>query len=665
MTGWDDLSASQRDAVHHVDGPAAVYAGPGSGKTRVVTLRAARLAQQGHRTLVTTFTTDATEDMRRRIASMLSPDAMARTRVTTLHAYCLNLLKAQAVTFSLLTDEFQRKSLAELAQASDLEGGVSGFLSRVSFAKNSGQTAASYKHDGSSDDMDFARAWRAYEKEKQKKGNLEFDDLILEAAALLQKTEAVRSFAAAHFTHIIVDECQDMNLPQYQIVFSLGKDHQNLMLVGDPDQSLYGFRGADSQTFKRFAAQPKVKVYELHENYRCSPEILRFADGLIRQDADRRQIAFHATRQVGEPVTWARYADPDIEAVGIGDAVLRLYKTGVHWRDMAVLYRTNAQAEAIERIFAVMEIPFTIRDDGDFYSRREVQGILAYLSFFAGPLGAKHGGTKPSAADGETYASAYPDEWLLALMNVPDRKIARIVGSQLKNMAEIRGKRIWDVLPEFHADDLRTHRAIRELTQDLARIESRLQVALHAGEVIHAVRTATGLDNWLRRDAPDDENNDRLQNVQRMQSAASHYATISEYLSAVQRVRDEAARRKAEREKKRREQDEVCLSTGHSAKGLEWRCVFAIGWSENILPHHKAEDIGEERRIAYVIATRARDLLRISSLETWNDNATTPSRFLTGMNLAAAPAPIVEDAVHPLTAEDAADKLEFGGLFVP
>ncbi len=383
MPDWDDLSGSQREAVHHQDGPAAVYAGPGSGKTRVVTLRAVRLAQQGHRTLVTTFTTDATEEMKTRIATMLSSDAMARTRVTTLHAYCLNLLRLQSLNFTLLTDEFQRKGLAESAQASDLDGGVSEFLSRVSYLKNTGQTAPGYKHDGSSDDMDFARAWRTYEKEKQKRGKLEFDDLILEASTLLKKDEGARSAAAAHFTHIIVDECQDMNSPQYQVVFSLGRDHQNLMLVGDPDQSLYGFRGADSQTFKRFAVQPKVKVYELRENYRCTNEILKFADCLIRQDADRRPIAFYATRSEGEPVTWAHYADPDIEALGVGDGILRLHRSGIRWREIAVLYRTNVQAEAIERNFAALEIPYTIRDDGDFYSRREVQGILAYLSFFA------------------------------------------------------------------------------------------------------------------------------------------------------------------------------------------------------------------------------------------------------------------------------------------
>ena len=683
MAGWDDLSAGQRSAVFHQDGPAAVFAGPGSGKTRVVTLRAARLAQQGNRLLVTTFTSDATEEMRQRISMMLSADALANVRVTTLHAFCLNFLKTQKISFSLLTDEFQRKSLAEAAQAGEVEGGVSEFLYKLSYQKNTGTTAAAYKHDGSSDDMDFARCWRTYEKEKAKKGLLEFDDLILEVATLLEKHEEMRVAAASQYTHIIVDECQDMNYPQYRVVFALGRDHKNLMLVGDLDQSLYGFRGSDTQTFKRFAAQANVKPFELRENYRCTREILRFADSLIRQDADRRPIDFLPTRPVGEPVTWARYADPDIEALAVGDAVLRLHRSGLRWRDIAVLYRMNAQAEAIERHFAGLEIPYTIREDGDFYSRKEVQGMMAYMQFFSPApktkddkrTDVKGTGVKAGKPSAGSEASAigtdgkYADEWLLALMNVPNRKIGRNVGGQLKNMADIRGTNIWSILPDFHADDIRTHRAIKSLIQDLHRIDKRLPTALHAGEAIHIIRTGADIDGWLRRDAGADSDNDRLQNIQRMQSAAAHYATVREYLDAVQKVRDEAARRKSERQKKRREQDEVCLSTGHAAKGLEWGAVFAIGWSEEILPHRKAEDINEERRIAYVIATRARDLLRISSLESWNDAITSPTRFLTGLNLAASEVPPCDADGENLSIERTAraptDELTpMGGLFM-
>ena len=666
MAGWDSLSEGQKAAVFHTDGPAAVYAGPGSGKTRVVTLRTARMAQAGARLLVTTFTSDATLEMRHRIEAMLGKEPMQRVRVTTLHSYCLQLLKIYGKHFALLVDDFQRKNLAESAQAGELEGGVLDFLSAVSYQKNLGITADKYKHDGSSEDMDFVRCWRTFEKEKARKGLLEFDDLILEAAALLETNEEVRKLAASQYTHIIVDECQDMNFPQYRVVFALGRDHKNLMLVGDLDQSLYGFRGADTQTFKRFAAQPKVAVFELQENYRCSRQILRFADSLIRQDADRRVISFVPTRNEGETVTWGRYPDPDIEACAIGDAILRMQKAGVKWKDIAVLYRTNAQAEAVERNFAALEIPFTIREDGDFYSRKEVQGILAYLNFFAPPTpeAAKHQpAIDPRMAEYATNFLLYTDEWLLALLNVPNRKIPKHVGSQLKHHAEVKGKRIWDILPEFHADDMKTHRALRDVMNDLHSIDKKLPFAQHAGDAIKIIRNVTDFDGWLRRESGDDRDNDRIQNIQRMQSAASHYKTIRDYLDAVKKVRDEAARRKQERQKKRREADEVCLSTGHSAKGLEWKCVFAIGWSEQILPHHRAEDIAEERRIAYVIATRARDVLRISSLETWNDAITSPSRFLTGMQLAPPPADAAAGA--DAAAQDSSTQDEFGGLFMP
>jgi DNA helicase-2/ATP-dependent DNA helicase PcrA len=274
------------------------------------------------------------------------------------------------------------------------------------------------------------------------------------------------------------------------------------------------------------------------------------------------------------------------------------------------------------------------------------------------PAAQREHGEKGPGGEGQ-----YADEWLLALLNVPNRKLSRMTGGQLRNWAEIRGKRIWDILPEFHADDLRTHKGLRQMTQELKRIEEKLKSLPHAGEAIRIVRAVTDFDGWLRRSEQDDRDNDRIQNLQRMQAAAAHYATIGEYLAAVQKVRDEAARRKSERAKKRRERDEVTLGTGHSAKGLEWRYVFAVGWSEELLPHRKAEDIAEERRVAYVIATRARDLLTLSSPDSWNDATVAPSRFLTGLQLVASASPVSEE---PLPALSAASEPEetLGGLFL-
>lgn len=656
MSGLEHLSESQRSAVQHEDGPAAVYAGPGSGKTRVVTLRAARLAAQGKRLLVTTFTNDATEEMRTRLGQLLPKEQMARATVTTMHALCLQVLRQAGVKFALATDEFQRRNLAETAQAADLDGGVGGFLTRLSYQKNLGVTHTAYKHDGSSEDMDFARAWRAYEKAKAERGLREFDDLTLDVMALLEKDDALRKQWAERFTHIIVDECQDMNQPQYVIAFALGRDHKNVMLVGDLDQSLYSFRGADTATFRQFAANPRTRVYELRENYRCTRAILRFADSLIRQDTQRRALTFVPTRDEGEPVMWQRYADPDMEALAVGEQILHLKARGASFQEMAALYRTNAQSEAFERHFAALEIPYSIRDDGDFYARKEVQGLLAYLNFFAGTPE-----TANTSAPGSP-ANAYPDEWFLALMNVPNRKLSRGTGAQLRNHAEIRNKRIWDILPEFHASDLKTHKGLKLLRQELEKIHAKLPGIPNAGEAIRIIRSATYFDDWLRRDEQNDRDNDRIQNVQRMQAAAAHYETIEDYLAAVRKVREENERRKAERAKKRRKEDTVTLGTGHGAKGLEWRYVFAVGWSEEILPHRKAEDMDEERRIAYVIATRARDRLAISSLDSWNDAITGPSRFLTGLQVSEPPAPQAEAETDTLPVSDTVELL--GGLFL-
>jgi DNA helicase II / ATP-dependent DNA helicase PcrA len=661
VAGWEDLSGEQRAAVRHDEGPSAVFAGPGSGKTRVVTLRAARLASLGKRLLVTTFTNDATEEMRARLGKILTKDCAGSAQVTTLHALCLNILRGEGVKFQLLTDAFLQRNLAETAQAAELEKGVAGFLSQLSFQKNSGFTHKTYKHDGSTDDIEFAKAWRAYEKVKAEKGLREFDDLILDVLALLEQDNDLRRRLAAKYTHIIVDECQDMNTPQYGVVFALGRDHKNLMLVGDLDQSLYGFRGADTRTFRQFSANPRTQVYELRENYRSTRSILAFAESLILQDTERRVIAFVPTRPEGEPVTWERYPDPDIEALAVGERILHLHQRGARYAEMVVLYRTNAQSEAFERHFTALEIPFTMREEGDFYARREVQGILAYLNFFAeGESPVPDTNHQPPTTN-HPPPTPYPDEWLLAVLNVPNRKISRLTGAQLRSYGEIRGQRIWDILPEFHADDLKTHRGLKYLREELREIAGKLSGIAHAGEAIKIIRAATRFDDWLRHNEKDERDNDRIQNIQRMQAAAAHYPTIGAYLAAVKKVRDESARRKAERKKKRRQQDEVTLATGHSAKGLEWRYVFAVGWSEELLPHRKAEDLGEERRIAYVMATRARDGLAISSVDSWNEATVAPSRFLTGLQLTTPPA--LENEEAPVEAEPEQEEA-LGGLFM-
>lgn len=636
MASWSQLNDSQRAAALHNTGPAAVYAGPGSGKTRVVALRAAHLAERGARVLVTTFTNDATEEMRARIAPLVPKSSPGSAHITTVHALCLAILRGQGLKFQLMTDEGQRKGLAEAALAIELEDGVSGFLTRASYLKNTGETAATYKHDGSFEDREFAGVWKNYEKAKAERGLKEFDDLLTDVVTLFQKDSAVLDKWTNRFTHILVDETQDMNRPQYIIALALGRKHHNVMLVGDPDQSLYGFRGADTETFQAFARHKSTTIYELAHNYRSTRSIITFADSLIRQDESRRSIAFLPTRDEGVPIRWNVYADAETEALAVGDAILRLRERGARCKDMAVLYRLNAQSEAFERNFAALEIPFITRQDGDFYSRKEVAGLLAYLEFFA----------------------TFQDEWLLTFLNLPNRRLSRAVGAEMRRIADFRGRTIWEILPDFTAPDLKSHQALHQMKRELQHIEERLPRCQDAGEAVKLIRQTCEFDNWLRVEEVDARDNDRIQNLNRMQEAAGHYKTFQEYLAAVRKVREESERRKTEAKKKRLEEDAVTLCTGHAAKGLEWRYVWAAGWSEELLPHRKAEDLNEERRIAYVMATRARDVLTISSLQNWNSATVAPSRFLSGLNLSAGESMEETDVVSEEVEE------AFGGLFV-
>ncbi len=635
MASWSQLNSSQRAAALHDEGPAAIHAGPGSGKTRVVALRAARLAERGCRVLVTTFTNDATEEMRSRISPLVPKSSPGSAHITTLHALCLAVLRSQGLKFQILTDEGQRRGIAEAARALELEGGVNGFLTRMGFLKNTGESASGYKHDGTYEDREFAGAWKSFEKIKVQRGLKEFDDLLIDVANLLKQDAVALQKWSNRFTHILVDETQDMNRPQYVIALALGQHHHNVMLVGDPDQSLYGFRGADGETYQQFAGHPTTHIYELKENYRSTRSIITFADSLIRQDENRRPIHFVPTRSEGTPVRWSRFADADTEALAVGDEILRLAEKGAKFKDMAILYRLNAQSEAFERNLAALNIPFITRQDGDFYGRKEIAGMMAYLEFFTN----------------------YDDEWLLAFLNLPNRRLLRSVGSEMRRVAEMQGKTVWQSLPDFTAPDLNSHRAVRHMLGELQQIDERLPRAANAGEAVKTIRQICEFDAWLRIEEVDSRDNDRIQNLQRMQDAASHYPTIADYLRAVRKVRENNERMKAEMKKKRQEEDAVTLCTGHAAKGLEWRYVFATGWSEEILPHRKAEDVDEERRIAYVMATRARDALVISSLQNWNSATVSPSRFLTGLNVGSIGEDIVE--VEDELAEEA-----FGGLFI-
>ncbi len=584
--------------------------------------------------------------METRLTGMLPAPAMKLVTVSTLHALCLKVLKAELPSFKLVTDPHQQRSLADLAGARDIEGGCRAFLSQVSLAKNMGNTHKTYKPDDSGGDREFARTWRAYEKVKADRGLFDFDDLILAVRDLLSSNEQTRAKYASQYGFIIVDECQDMNGPQFAITLSLGRDHRNVMLVGDLDQSLYAFRGADATTFRAFAKHQATKVFELSHNYRSTQSIMQFADSLIKQDENRHPLPFQATRDEGLPVRWTRLNDADDEAEETAQEILELHKAGLPYNDIAILFRVNAQSEAFERILAAHEIPFASKQDGDFYARKEVQGLITYLQYLA---------------PDEHTNQAYADEWLLALLNVPDRKIHRDVAQQLIHVAQMRNRKVRDILSEFPAPDLRSFKGIKLLADQLAQLETAVSQCTNAGQIVAKIRNITGYDRWIQHDprgVREQEDDDRIVNIARVEEAAGHYATAADYLKAVRMVREAKQKRSKDR-RGHKHIDEITLVTGHGAKGLEWKVVFAVGWSEFILPHRKAVNYDEERRIAYVIATRARDRLYVSSIDRWNDSITAPSRFLTSLNLVASASPARDVAAKSLETPNSL----LGGLF--
>ncbi len=621
-----DLTPAQREAVTHVDGPLLVLAGAGSGKTRVITRRVAHMLHRGiggANILALTFTNKAAGEMRERIAA-LAPDS--GVWVGTFHALCARLLRSYASLVGLdrgftIYDQADRlravKGVMErlgLDEAGVTPEKVDAAISR---AKNDMVSAEALARRGDGDHVSavVARVFGGYQERLRESSAVDFDDLLVHLVTILREHPNVRKELDARFRYVLVDEYQDTNLAQYAIVRGLSVDRPNLCVTGDPDQSIYGWRGANLNNILEFEHDyPGTKVVKLEQNYRSTKNILRVADHLIRFNRKRKPKSLHTENPEGDPVELAIYSTETEEAEGVASRIKALVNEGDHaFRDVAVFCRVTALTRGFEAAFRSAKIPYQVVGGVSFYERMEIKDVLAYLSLLNNP--------KDDIAFGRA-------------VNVPPRGIGKTTMEKLSERARALGLPLLAMAREAAAVPGLKDKAIRAL-RDFGMLMGELAALREhpAEEVIRRLLDLSGYHKHLEAEGKQG-GEDRLANVDELVSAARVFdrehpgASVVDFLeeislaSAVDRWKDEAGA--------------VTLMTLHAAKGLEFPAVFIVGLEQGLLPHSRASEDGaeleEERRLFFVGITRARRELFLSHCRIrefrGQRTATIPSAFL-------------------------------------
>ena len=638
-TPWlSDLTEPQRQAVTHVDGPLLVLAGPGSGKTRVITRRMAHLVSLGipaWNILALTFTNKAAGEMRRRVESLLPPDVPGRRGlvVSTFHAFSAMVLRRNAEAAGLregfaIFDSADQRDVMKQAIAEHAGGRghwtPAAVLSEVSRLKN----ALLGPDEARSSARDFrARAvadlYAAYQQRLGAANAVDFDDLLLRMARMLGQDEAVRRALQERFRYLMVDEYQDTNRAQFEIARHIA-GHGNIVVVGDPDQSIYGWRGADLGNIMDFEASfPGASVVALGENFRSTAHIVSAASGLIRNNRRRRHKDLTTSLGDGRPVTVIRCNDEHQEAEQVVEALMEANRAGVPWRGMAVLYRMNALSRVLEESLRRREVPYQIVRGTAFFERREVKDALSYLRALANPRDAVS---------------------LRRIVNVPARGVGETSAERLVAFAGARGMQLLEALG--HGADAgltgRAASAAAELGRRFSAWAGLAEQGSPAGlpDLVRTVLEESGLTrHYAAMDAEEpDEGEARSANLGELVSAAAEWLearpegddlaradaaagwdagrpprtameALRSWLESVALVADSDAFDP--------ERGAVTLMTLHAAKGLEFPLVAMVGLEEGLLPHARSADspdeLEEERRLCFVGMTRAERTLVMTS----------------------------------------------------
>lgn len=623
------LNPQQAEAVINTEGPMLIMAGAGSGKTKVLTCRVANLLQKGvrpYRILAITFTNKAAAEMRERVNNMSGP-AAKDVWLFTFHAFCARFLRMEidklpgyGGNFAIYDTADSQNLIKQILKEMNLDDKrfqPSGILSRISNAKNALQDAAAFaRQAGDFYEQKVADIYSRYEQKLQLNNALDFDDLLMLSIKLLQENKEVREKYQDRFDYLLVDEYQDTNHAQYLLTKFLAAKHRNICVVGDADQSIYGWRGADIQNILDFEKDyPDAKVIKLEQNYRSTQIILDAANAVIENNTGRKPKNLWTKNKSGADIIYFQAVDERDEARFVIEQLQNLQRTeNKKLGDMAILYRTNTQSRIFEEMLIKSGISYNMVGGLKFYERKEIKDIIAYLRVIFNP------------ADSLS---------LLRIINVPKRGIGDASLGKIQAYAAANNVSLFEAVSNAAAIDGLSSRFVSKL-DDLAGIIFELMNL--AGEapvedLIDRVLRDTGYLEELENERTPQAQS-RIDNLHELISVAQEFAASEEennlenFLAHVALVSDIDDTELGE--------DAITLMTLHSSKGLEFPVVFLVGMEEGLFPHARTlmdeTEIEEERRLCYVGITRAKEKLFLSStkMRTIYGNTVTypPSRFL-------------------------------------
>ena len=615
MSIYDKLNEPQREAVYHTDGPLLILAGAGSGKTRVLTHRIAYLiGERGvnpWNILAITFTNKAAEEMRQRVDNLVGFGAES-VWVSTFHSACVRILRrfidrlGYENHFTIYDTDDQKTLIKEVCRKVDVDTKVfkeRSLLSAISSAKNEMILPDEFELNAGGDfaKMKIAKVYREYEAQMKANNALDFDDLLVKTVQLLQTQPDVLESYQERFRYIMVDEYQDTNTVQFQLVSLLAGKYKNLCVVGDDDQSIYKFRGANIRNILDFEHEfPDAKVIKLEQNYRSTGNILNAANSVIANNRGRKEKSLWTENGEGELIRLRQFDTAFDEADFIGEDIKSAVRQGGSYNDSAVLYRTNAQSRLLEEKFIAMNIPYKIVGGVNFYARREIKDLLAYL---------------------KTIDNGRDDVAVRRIINVPKRGIGLTTINRIQESATERGIGFYEALlaPGLIAG---VGRSATKLDSFAALIEyfKTLAEEMSITDLLQEVIEKTGYIESLENEDKE-EAKTRKENIDELISKAATYeescqdkdekATLSGFLEEVALVADIDSLDEST--------DYVVLMTLHSAKGLEFPHVYLAGMEDGLFPGYMSinagdrEELEEERRLCYVGITRAEQELTLTS----------------------------------------------------
>ena len=626
------LNPAQKQAVEHTDGPLLIMAGAGSGKTKVLTCKVANLLAKGvapWSILAITFTNKAATEMRERVDRMIGEGAKD-VWLSTFHSFCARFLRREVEATGMYKRNFViydssdsqvviKECLKEL-NLDPKQYAPSSIQNAISNAKNQLMGPKAMARDAENFfQQKVAEVYALYAKKLRTNNAMDFDDLLMVSVLLLEEHEEIRVKYQNRFKYILVDEYQDTNGAQYQLTKILAAKHHNLCVVGDADQSIYGWRGADIRNIMDFEEEyPEARTIKLEQNYRSTKNILAAANAVIEHNINRKKKELWTENATGEKLTIYEARDERDEAEFIATTVMK-QKTifNASYGDMAVLYRTNAQSRVVEETFMRRGIPYTMVGGLKFYDRKEIKDILAYLRVIYNPL--------------DTVS-------LLRIINVPKRGLGATTVAKLADFAENNGLTLFDVIS--------SEETLSQIPGITARVKKPLELFstfifqfmgyqsnMRIDDLIEKVLEESGYLRELQEEKKP-ENESRIENLKEFVGVARDFQktednpNLENFLSTLSLVSDI--------DNAELEDDRITLMTLHSAKGLEFPTVFMVGMEEGLFPHSRTlmdeNEIEEERRTCYVGITRAQRKLYLTCAQQrtiyGKTSMSTPSRFL-------------------------------------